>query len=157
MLGDGAASTEMERRGVADPIRVLLCKSGLEEHDRGVRFLARRLRDEGMEVIYVVFHDPAEAALAAVQEDVAVLGLSSSAGGHIEVVRRIRDELRKHNAGDIVIIAGGVIPDSDNKRLQALDVAGIFGPGSNPAAIASAIRTAVASRAPHGRFPCREE
>ena len=124
------------------PIRVLLCKSGLEEHDRGVRYLARKLVEAGMEVIYIVFHDPGEVASVAVQERVDLVGLSSSAGGHIEVVRLIQAGLRALGEGSIPILVGGIIPDADRPRLDDLGVVGVFGPASRPAEIVEAVRNA---------------
>lgn len=125
------------------PVRILLCKSGLEEHDRGVRYLARRLMAEGMEVVYIVFHDPAEAARVAIEEDVQVIGLSSSAGGHLSVVKQIRAALDAHGADNVKIVMGGIVPSQDHEVLRSIGVQGIFGPGSKPAEIAEAIRACI--------------
>lgn len=124
------------------PIRVLLCKSGLEEHDRGVRYLARKLVEAGMEVIYIVFHDPAEVASVAVQERVDLVGISSSAGGHMQVVRLIQAGLSASGEGSLPILVGGIIPDADRPQLDELGVVGVFGPGSRPADIVDLIRKA---------------
>ncbi len=97
------------------PLRVLLCKSGLDEHDRGVRYVMRKLMEAGMEVVYLVFHDPGEVAAAALQEDVAVIGLSS-------------------------FVLGGIIPDADRTHIEDLGVVGVFGPGADPADIVATIR-----------------
>lgn len=135
----------MARRSPTAPdafayLRVLLCKSGLDEHDRGVRYVMRKLRDAGMEVIYLVFHDPGEIAAAAVQEDVAVIGLSSFAGGHIAAVTRIRDDFHAAGAPLPPLVLGGIIPDADRAHVAELGVVGVFGPGSDPADIIETIR-----------------
>ena len=129
----------------SQPIRVLLCKSGLEEHDRGVRYVARKLVESGMEVIYIVFHDPAEVATVAVQERVDLVGLSSSAGGHLEVVRSIKASLQDLGERSLPILLGGIIPDADRLKLETLGVIGVFGPGSRPSEIVDAVRTAVSN------------
>lgn len=140
------ASGAVTADGRASPIRVLLCKSGLEEHDRGVRYVARALMDAGMEVVYVVFHDPGEIAGIAVQEDVDVVGISSSAGGHLAVAQTIREDLNAHGAHDVSLLMGGIIPTADQVPLGAFGVVGVFGPGSSPARIVEAIRTAAERR-----------
>ena len=127
------------------PIRVLLCKSGLEEHDRGVRYVARKLVESGMEVIYIVFHDPVEVATVAVQERVDLVGISSSAGGHLEVVRLIQASLQDLGERSLPILVGGIIPDADRLKLKSLGVIGVFGPGSRPSEIIDAVRSAVSS------------
>ncbi len=126
------------------PLRVLLCKSGLDEHDRGVRYVMRKLRDAGMEVIYLVFHDPGEVAPAALQEDVSVIGLSSFAGGHIAAVTRIRDDFHAAGAPLPPLVLGGIIPDAERDAVAALGVVGVFGPGSDPTDIIDTITTAAA-------------
>ena len=157
MHGVGEASTDGSRssgrslmsEAASLPIRVLLCKSGLEEHDRGVRYVARKLVEAGMEVIYIVFHNPAEVASVAVQEQVDLLGISSSAGGHVEVVRLIQASLNDLGEGSLPILVGGIIPDTDRGKLGELGVVGVFGPGSRPAEIVDAVRqAALVSREP---------
>lgn len=154
MSGDGEAFTDDLffgglRRMVLDnaslPIRVLLCKSGLEEHDRGVRYVARKLVESGMEVIYIVFHNPEEVATIAVQERVNLLGISSSAGGHLSVVRRIQESLQELGEGSLPILIGGIIPDADRPKLAEMGVIGVFGPGSRPSEIVEAVRNSVLS------------
>jgi methylmalonyl-CoA mutase C-terminal domain/subunit len=125
------------------PIRILLCKSGLEEHDRGVRYVARKLVEAGMEVVYVVFHHPEEVVTAAVDEDVDVVGVSSSAGGHVAVVSTIRRGLDQHDMHSARIVVGGIIPTRDHDALRELGVIGVFGPGSAPQQITEAIEDAV--------------
>jgi len=108
------------------PLRVLIAKVGLDGHDRGAKVVARSLRDGGMDVIYTGLHrTPEEVVAAAVQEDVDVLGVSVLSGAHMSLVPRILELLRRHDAEDIAVVVGGVIPDEDVpelKRLGARDV-----------------------------------
>ncbi|MFQ5554809.1 MAG: cobalamin B12-binding domain-containing protein [Acidimicrobiia bacterium] len=126
------------------PIRVVLCKSGLDEHDRGARYVARKLMEAGMEVVYLVFRHPVEVVAAAIQEDADVIGLSSFAGGHLAAVRRIRDDLQQAGAPDVALLVGGIVPDVDRVELEELGVAAVFGPGSDPGVITAAFAAAVA-------------
>src|SRR5437870_13728788 len=106
------------------PIRVLVAKVGLDGHDRGAKIVARCLRDAGMDVIYTGLHrTPEEVAAAAVQEDVDVLGVSVLSGAHMTLIPRIVDQLRQAQAGAILLVAGGVIPDEGAAPLRALGVA----------------------------------
>src|SRR4051794_32663632 len=109
-------------------LRVLLTKPTHDCHDRGVRLLARRFRDEGFEVVFTNFLLPAEIVETAIQEDVDVIGVSSGSGGHVQVL----EEVMAADLEDIVVIAGGNIPPADADKLRALGVRAIFGPGSNP-------------------------
>src|SRR5213083_3087665 len=98
----------------ADPIRVLMAKVGLDGHDRGVRVVARCLRDAGMDVVYTGLHrTPEEVVDAAVQEDVDVLGVSLLSGAHMTAFPRIMNRLRERGVNDIILLGGGVIPDED--------------------------------------------
>jgi methylmalonyl-CoA mutase C-terminal domain/subunit len=137
--------TAADRRRSVPP-RVLLCKSGLEEHDRGVRYVMRNLVEAGMEVIYIVFHSPSEVAPVALQEDVDVIGISTSAGGHVAVAERIRSDLDELDVADIRFVMGGVIPDADKARLVELGAEAIFGPGSSMDRIVEGIRRVAAER-----------
>ena len=129
------------------PIRVLLAKIGLDGHDRGVKVIARILRDAGMEVVYTGLHRTAgEVAEAAVQEDVDVIGVSMLSGAHMTAFLKLLDALREHNASDIPIVGGGVIPNSDILKLKALGVADIFLQDTPPAVITERIRQVVAQR-----------
>jgi len=129
------------------PIRVLLAKIGLDGHDRGVKVIARILRDAGMEVVYTGLHRTAgEVAEAAVQEDVDVIGVSMLSGAHMTAFPKLLDALREHNASDIPIVGGGVIPNSDILKLKALGVADIFLQDTPPAVITERIRQVVAQR-----------
>ena len=114
-------------------IRVLLAKPGLDGHDRGVKVVARALRDAGMEVIYTGLHkSPEQVVAAALQEDVDVLGLSSLSGSHNILFERIVELMRKDGIYDeILIVAGGIIPDDDRPVLKKIGIEGIFGPGTN--------------------------
>src|SRR6266508_6322550 len=99
---------------MSTPIRVLLAKVGLDGHDRGVKVVARSLRDAGMDVIYTGLHrSPEEVADAAVQEDVDVLGVSLLSGAHMTIFPRIIKRLVEKGVGDMILLGGGVIPDED--------------------------------------------
>src|SRR5579862_5710449 len=100
------------------PIRVLIAKVGLDGHDRGARVVARCLRDAGMDVIYTGLHrTPQEVVIAAAQEDVDVLGVSILSGAHMTALPLIIKSLREADADDILVVAGGVIPDEDIPKL----------------------------------------
>ena len=126
-------------------IRVLLAKPGLDGHDRGVRVIAKGLRDEGMEVIYLGLHQtPEDIVEAAIQEDVDVIGLSSLAGAHMTIFPRVIGLLKKNDADDILVLGGGIIPEDDQAELERAGVAKLFLPGTTIADIAAFIRTKVA-------------
>ena len=109
------------------PIRVVLGKVGLDGHDRGVKVVARALRDAGMEVIYTGLHrTPEEVVSAAVEEDAEFLGISILSGAHMTIFPRILELLRQEDAEDIVLFGGGVIPPGDVKALKAMGVAEVF-------------------------------
>ncbi|MHA1968811.1 MAG: cobalamin B12-binding domain-containing protein [Candidatus Hodarchaeales archaeon] len=112
-------------------IRVLVSKPGLDGHDRGVKVVARALRDAGMEVIYTGLHkSPEQIVEAALQEDVDVIGLSSLSGAHMALFPRIMDLLTQNDMkDDTLVIAGGIIPDIDIPELNKIGITGIFGPG----------------------------
>lgn len=131
----------------AAPIRVLVAKVGLDGHDRGVKIVARTLRDAGMDVIYTGLHrTPDEVVEAAVQEDVDVIGVSILSGAHMTVFPRIVEGLRKRGADDILVVGGGVIPDDDCERLKVLGVRELMLQDTPPAAIVAMIRRIVAER-----------
>ena len=112
-------------------IRVLLAKPGLDGHDRGVKVLALALRDAGMEVIYSGLRQtPEQIAAAAIQEDVDVVGLSCLSGAHNYLFPRVVDLLKKQGADDILVIGGGIIPESDIPDLKAKGTREVFGPGT---------------------------
>lgn len=111
--------------------RVLIAKPGLDGHDRGAKYIAKALRDAGMEVIYTgIRQTPEDVARAAVQEDVDVIGLSLLSGAHNDLMPRVIEELKKLGGGDIPVIGGGIIPDEDIPALLAAGVKSIFTPGT---------------------------
>jgi methylmalonyl-CoA mutase C-terminal domain/subunit len=114
-------------------IRVLLAKPGLDGHDRGVKVVARALRDAGMEVIYTGLHkSPEQIVEAALQEDVDVIGLSSLSGSHMALFPRVIELLKENEMiNDALVVAGGIIPDVDVPKLNEIGIKGIFGPGTD--------------------------
>jgi len=116
---------------VAAPLRVLIGKVGLDGHDRGVKLIARALRDAGMEVIYTGLHQtPEQVVSTAIQEDVDAIGLSILSGAHNTLFRRVLELLKEQNAEDIVLFGGGIIPDDDLPALKAAGVRALFRPGA---------------------------
>jgi methylmalonyl-CoA mutase C-terminal domain/subunit len=115
---------------MAQRIRVLLAKPTVDCHDRGVRYLARKCRDAGFEVIFINFLLPAEIISTAIQEDVQVVGISSSSGGHMPVFEELTEAVRKHGLDDVLLLAGGVIPKDDEVTLKQWGVKAVFGPGT---------------------------
>lgn len=125
------------------PIKVLIAKVGLDGHERGARAVSFGLRDEGMEVIYTGIRQTVESIVqAAVQEDVDVLGLSSLAGAH-DLLPEMIEMLREKGRGDVLVLAGGIIPDEDIPALKAAGVSAVFQPGASIKAIADFIRSNV--------------
>ena len=115
----------------AAPIRILIGKVGLDGHDRGVKLIARALRDAGMEVIYTGLHQtPEQVVNTAIQEDVEAIGLSILSGAHKTLFRRVLELLKERNAEDIVLFGGGIIPDDDIPSLRAAGVKALFKPGA---------------------------
>lgn len=129
-------------------IRILLAKVGLDSHDRGVRLLARSLRDSGMEVIYTgLYRTEEEVVQMAIQEDVDLVGLSTHTGAHNRALPRLRELLDSQNAGDILVIGGGAIPEKDRQVLvDAGAAAAVFGPGVSTAAVVDGINKIIAAR-----------
>jgi methylmalonyl-CoA mutase C-terminal domain/subunit len=116
---------------VAPPIRILIGKVGLDGHDRGVKLIARALRDAGTEVIYTGLHQtPEQVVSTAIQEDVDAIGLSILSGAHNTLFRRVLEQLKEQGAGDIVLFGGGIIPDEDILALKTAGVKALFGPGA---------------------------
>jgi methylmalonyl-CoA mutase C-terminal domain/subunit len=129
------------------PIRVLIAKVGLDGHDRGAKIVARCLRDAGMDVVYTGLHrTPEEIVAAAVQEDVDVLGISLLSGAHMTLIPRVLELLRAAEAGDMLLVAGGVIPDEDVPALLAAGAADVLLQDTPPEAIARRVRELVAAR-----------
>lgn len=130
-----------------DRIRVIIAKVGLDGHDRGVKIVARTLRDAGMDVIYTGLHrTPEEVVEASVQEDVDVIGVSILSGAHMTVFPRIIDALKKRDADDILVIGGGVIPDEDCDELRKIGVKEILLQDTPPAEIVAMVKRIVAER-----------
>jgi len=126
------------------PIKVLIAKPGLDGHDRGAKVLARGLRDEGFEVVYTGLRQtPEMVATTALQEDVDVVGLSILSGAHMTLVPRICALLREKGLDDVLVAAGGIIPDDDLPALREAGVAAVFGPGTTIAQVADFIRANV--------------
>lgn len=124
-----------------------MAKVGLDGHDRGIKVVARYLRDAGMEVVYTGLHrTPEQVAAMAVQEDVDVVGVSILSGAHMTVIPRVLDSLRAAGAADVLVVAGGVMPDEDVPALRALGVAEVLLQETPPEAIAARIRELVAAR-----------
>ena len=122
-------------------IRVLLAKPGLDGHDRGAKVVARALRDAGMEVIYTgIRQTPEMIVQAAIQEDADVVGLSVLSGAHLELFPSIIEVLKKKEREDILIIAGGIIPEDDIPALQQMGIKAVFGPGTSTEDIISFIQ-----------------
>jgi len=112
-------------------IRVLIAKPGLDSHDRGAKVVARALRDAGMEVIYTGLRQtPEQIAETALQEDVDVVGLSILSGAHKTLFPRIMELLRQKGLTDVMVFAGGIIPQEDGAEMKKLGVKEIFGPGT---------------------------
>jgi methylmalonyl-CoA mutase C-terminal domain/subunit len=129
------------------PIKVLIAKPGLDGHDRGAKVLARGLRDEGFEVVYTgIRQTPEMIVSAAVQEDVDVVGLSILSGAHLTLLPRVTGLLRDQGMGDVLVTAGGIIPDEDVPVLQAAGVAAVFGPGTSIGQVADYLRANVRPR-----------
>lgn len=113
------------------PIRVLVAKPGLDGHDRGAKVIARALRDAGMEVIYTGLRQtPEQIVNAAIQEDVDCVALSILSGAHSTLLPKVVEMLRAQDAGDILVIGGGVIPDEDIPELKEKGIAEVFTPGT---------------------------
>jgi len=126
------------------PIRVLVAKPGLDGHDRGAKVLARGLRDEGFEVIYTGIRRTTEAIIAAaIEEDVDVVGCSILSGAHATLLPKVVAGLREAGAADVLVVAGGIIPEEDRVGLEAAGISAIFGPGSTIAEIATYLRANV--------------
>ena len=113
-------------------IRILIDKPGLDGHDRGAKVIARALRDSGMEVIYTgLRQSPEDIVEAAIQEDVQFIGLSILSGAHTHIFPKVVELLKERGAGDIRIIAGGIIPDKEIPKWKKIGIEAIFGPGSS--------------------------
>jgi methylmalonyl-CoA mutase C-terminal domain/subunit len=131
------ASAETRKR----PLRVLIAKPGLDGHDRGAKVVARALRDAGMEVIYLGLRQSPESIVdAAIEEDADVIGISLLSGAHMTLIPRVLELLKERDADDIRVLAGGIMPDSDARKLKNKGVKFIFGPGASLEDIIEAVR-----------------
>ena len=113
------------------PLRLLIGKVGLDGHDRGVKIIARALRDAGHEVIYTGLHQtPEQVVETAIQEDVDAVGLSTLSGAHLHLFGRVMDLLKARNATDVTVFGGGIIPEEDLVSLREIGVRKVFTPGA---------------------------
>jgi methylmalonyl-CoA mutase C-terminal domain/subunit len=127
--------------------RVLIGKPGLDGHDRGAKVTARALRDAGMEIIYTGLRQTPEMVVeAALQEDVDAVGLSILSGAHMPLMERIMELMAENDMLDVPVFLGGIIPDEDVTRLEAIGVTQVFGPGTSLDDVIVAFRTAIAAR-----------
>ena len=130
------------------PIKVVVAKPGLDGHDRGAKVVARALRDAGMEVVYTgIFQTPESILRAVIQEDAAVLGLSSLSGAHMEYAIDLCRMLSENDREDVLFLVGGTIPDDDAEHLKSVGVSEVFGPGSRTADIIAYIEDRVRAAA----------
>ena len=122
-------------------IRVLIAKPGLDSHDRGAKVVARALRDAGMEIIYTGLRQtPEQIVETALQEDVDVIGLSILSGAHRTLFPRIMELLKKQGLSDVMVFAGGIIPEEDVDEMKKLGIKEIFGPGTTTDSIVQYVR-----------------
>ena len=130
------------------PYRVVVAKPGLDGHDRGVKVIARALRDAGFEVIYTgLFQTPEQVAETALQEDADAVGLSILSGAHMTLFPRVVDELQKRGLEDVLVFGGGIVPAPDIAKLKEAGVAEIFTPGAPMATITDWLEQALEARA----------
>jgi methylmalonyl-CoA mutase C-terminal domain/subunit len=127
--------------------RILIAKPGLDGHDRGAKVIARALRDAGMEVIYLGLRQtPEMIAEAALQEDVDAVGLSILSGAHMTLLPRVIELLEQYDLDDVMVFAGGIIPDEDVPALKEIGIRGVFGPGTNTDHVVAFVREQLADR-----------
>ena len=131
------------------PLRILVAKPGLDGHDRGVKVIARALRDAGMEVIYTGLRQtPEQIANAALQEDVQIIGLSILSGAHMTIFPRVLELMREHGMDDVLLFGGGIIPEDDVPKLKEMGVSAVFLPGTSTEDIIKYIREHVSPAGP---------
>ena len=129
---------------MADRIRVVIAKPGLDGHDRGAKVIARALRDAGMEVIYTGLRQtPEQIVAAALQEDADVIGLSILSGAHNSICPRLMALLAQQGLEDVIVVLGGIIPDADLPALKKIGIAAVFRPGTAMQEIIDFVRGAV--------------
>lgn len=142
--GDTAGAATGRRSESRPPARVVLAKLGLDGHDRGLKVVARMLRDAGLEVIYLGLRQTTESILLAVeQEDADVIGLSIHNGGHLTLAPRMVEAVRAAGM-DVPVVVGGIVPDVDLERLAEAGVFAVLGPGASAAEVARTVRAAAA-------------
>jgi methylmalonyl-CoA mutase, C-terminal domain len=124
-------NTENKTQADGQPVRVLLAKPTHDVHDRGVRLVARRFRDYGFEVIFTNFLLAPEIIDTAIEEDVDVIGVSVSAGGHMPIFEDLFESLKENGLDDVIVLGGGVIPYDDEETLKEMGVLAVFGPGTS--------------------------
>lgn len=125
-------------------IRVLVAKPGLDGHDRGAKVIARALRDSGMEVIYTgIRQTPQMIVEAAIQEDVDAILMSILSGAHMAIFPKVMELLRENGVDDVLVMAGGILPDEDLPAIEAMGVKGNFGPGTPLSTIIEYVRANV--------------
>jgi methylmalonyl-CoA mutase C-terminal domain/subunit len=128
-------------------VRVLVAKVGLDGHDRGIKVVARLLRDAGMEVVYTgLFQTPETVAIAAIQEDVDVVGLSMLSGAHLTLAPLVVAALRAKGS-DIPVVVGGIVPNNDLDDMKEAGIAAVFGPGASAQEMVASINEVVRARA----------
>jgi len=123
------------------PIRVLVAKPGLDGHDRGAKVIARALRDAGMEVIYTGIRQTPEMIVeAAIQEDVDAILMSILSGAHMAIFPKVMELLKQNDVQDVLVAAGGILPDEDIPAITAMGIQGCFGPGTSTEEIIEFVR-----------------
>lgn len=131
----------MKTKSIKRPLRLLVSKAGLDGHDRGIKIVARALRDAGMEVIYTGLHQTPEMIVsAALQEDVDAICVSILSGAHLALLKEIRSLLKKNKMNHIPVILGGIVPNEDFPKLKKLGVDKIFTPGASLESIISYVQ-----------------
>ncbi len=133
---------------MAERIRVVVAKPGLDGHDRGAKVVARALRDAGMEVIYTGLHQtPEQIVQTVIEEDADAVGLSVLSGAHMTLFARLMQLLQEREVADVVVFGGGIIPDADIPELEAMGVAKVFTPGASMDDIVQWVRSTLAAPA----------
>jgi methylmalonyl-CoA mutase C-terminal domain/subunit len=139
-----SAKAPPEKADTKRKIRVVVAKPGLDGHDRGAKIIARALRDAGMEVIYTGLHQtPEQIVETVIQEDADAVGLSILSGAHMTLIPRVLELLKRKDADEVVVIAGGTIPGNDIPELKKLGVSEVFTPGASTQEIIEFVRGAV--------------
>jgi methylmalonyl-CoA mutase C-terminal domain/subunit len=133
---------------MAERIRVVVAKPGLDGHDRGAKVVARALRDAGMEVIYTGLHQtPEQIVQTVIEEDADAVGLSVLSGAHMTLFARLMQLMQERGVADVVVFGGGIIPDADIPELEAMGVAKVFTPGASMDDIVQWVRSTLAAPA----------